>query len=485
MNCIDYLNILIKYAFINLSISYLFFKIYNYKELNNNNKIIVFSSCIVISIILTSLSKYVNPSSIFIISYLMLICVFKYITRYKFLYSAIVTLVALAISVILYVISIMISLFLFVIILNLANNNPIILLFAIFIETLSILLIFNIKRLKNGLSFFNNMEQPYDFVIFLSGIVIIVFSDLGKHIENSIKELYILGLILIIVSIFIWIKRKILLHYKSLLKEDTINDLQNKLKEEMNINRSIKSELDILTTINHKYSTRISALEFLVKKTQNNLIKNSKMNEITDLIKGLSEEYSMELLDNISVENKTGILSIDNLLEYFKLVCNKHNISYSVMVKTSIKEIIPNVIHINLLEVLISDMLNNSIIAINHSSTETRSILVKFDFLDCLQICIYDTGIPFEIDTLVKLGKERVTTHINDGGNGIGFFTTFRTLRKTNGSIVIEEYEKNKSKYSKCIIFKFDNKGEYIICSYRYKDIMNQSNGGIIIKSNP
>ncbi len=483
MNYIDYLNILIKYAFINLSISYLFFKIYNYKQLNNNKKTIVFSSCIIISIVLTVLSKYVNPSSIFIISYLMLICVFKYITRYKFLYLAIVALVALAISVILYVISIMISLFLFVVIFNFDNNNPIILLFANFMEALSILLIFSIKRLRNGLSFFNSMEEPYDFVIFLSGIVIIVFSDLGEYIENSLKELYILGLILIIVSIFIWIKRKILLHYKSMLKEDTINNLQNQLKEEKSINKSIKYELDTLATINHRYSTRISALEFLVKKTQNSLIKDSKINEINGLIKGLSEEYSIELMNNISVENKTGILSIDNLLEYFKLVCNKNNIAYSVIVKTSVKDIIPGVIHINLLEVLISDMLNNSIIAINHSTTETRSILIKFDFLDYLEICIYDTGIPFEIDTLVKIGKERVTTHINDGGNGIGFFTTFATLRKTNGSIIIEEYEKDKSQYSKGIIFKFDNKREYIIYSHRYKDIISQTNGGIIVKS--
>ena len=281
-------------------------------------------------------------------------------------------------------------------------------------------------------------------------------------------------------------------NYVKIIKVIPINfNLKSNLEKESILNsykiflKTCNFDIQIIIQSNKEDLTKhINKIEKNIIQ-ENNLIKNSKMNEITDLIRGLSEEYSMELFDNISVENKTGILSIDNLLEYFKLVCNKHNISYSVIVKTSIKEIIPNVIHINLLEVLISDMLNNSIIAINHSSTETRSILVKFDFLDCLQICIYDTGIPFEIDTLVKLGKERVTTHINDGGNGIGFFTTFRTLRKTNGSIVIEEYEKNKSKYSKCIIFKFDNKGEYIICSYRYKDIMNQSNGGIIIKPNP
>lgn len=114
---------------------------------------IVFSSCVVISILLTSFSKYINPSSVFIISYLILIFVFNYITKYRFSYSSIVTLVALAISVILYVISIMISLFLFVIIFNLDCNNPIILLFSIFMETLFLLLIFNIKRFKNGISF--------------------------------------------------------------------------------------------------------------------------------------------------------------------------------------------------------------------------------------------------------------------------------------------------------------------------------------------
>ena len=40
-----------------------------------------------------------------------------------------------------------------------------------------------------------------------------------------------------------------------------------------------------------------------------------------------------------------------------------------------------------------------------------------------------DNGVDFEVDTLAKLGLERVTTHKDTGGSGIGFMTTFETLK--------------------------------------------------------
>ena len=105
-----------------------------------------------------------------------------------------------------------------------------------------------------------------------------------------------------------------------------------------------------------------------------------------------------------------------------------------------------------------------------------------FDKIDDIyEIKIYDTGIEFEIETLLKLGKEQVTTHKDSGGTGIGFMTTFETLKESKGSLIIEE--DNSENYSKAIIIKFDNKCEYKIRSYRADEIIEQNkNSNIIIE---
>ena len=58
-----------------------------------------------------------------------------------------------------------------------------------------------------------------------------------------------------------------------------------------------------------------------------------------------------------------------------------------------------------------------------------------------------DTGVDFEIDTLVKLGLEAVTTNEDRGGTGTGFMTTFETMKETKASLIITEYPLSTEKH--------------------------------------
>ena len=59
--------------------------------------------------------------------------------------------------------------------------------------------------------------------------------------------------------------------------------------------------------------------------------------------------------------------------------------------------------------------------------------------------------------------------------------TTFETLSKTKGSLIIEEkYPMNNVDYTKVIKIRFDNKNEYIINSYRAEEIKKQCAGNRI-----
>ena len=53
----------------------------------------------------------------------------------------------------------------------------------------------------------------------------------------------------------------------------------------------------------------------------------------------------------------------------------------------------------------------------------------------------------------------------------MGFFTSFETLKKCRASIIISEFKDNI--YSKKISFIFDGKNDYIIKSYRYKELID------------
>lgn len=490
MNYIDYLNIFVKYLFINLLTCYICFKISNLKLSNLKSKLITIAICITISIIFTFCSKSFYPSYIIILSYFVLSFLYYSITKYKIYYSIVVTFVSLTLTIILYVISIFTILFICMPFSYLNKQSPIILIFTMLLELLLVFLIFRIKRFKNGFSFLKNKEYSYTIVLFLSVVVVLLFTAIGNYISNFINEFSLLGLTFILLSMFLWIKEKITLHYKNLLARDTIQNLQNKLDEQLHINETMKDEIEKLSVINHKFSSRISALELYVEKLSCNLHNNTELtNDILEakkLTKGLSVEFSNEMqitFKNNFLINQTGIVNIDNILEYFELECRNKNISFNVIVKSNIEYAVRKSIPLNLLETLIADTVKNSIIAINYSTNKNSKILVQFDAIDCFEFRIYDTGIEFEIDTLIKLGKEQITTHKSNGGNGIGFITTFETLNKTNGSFIIEEYKNDESQYSKCLIFKFDNKKQYIIRSYRAEEIKRKSNNELIIQS--
>ena len=113
----------------------------------------------------------------------------------------------------------------------------------------------------------------------------------------------------------------------------------------------------------------------------------------------------------------------------------------------------------------------DAIIAVESRGEEGGKILVNLLMQNenyCIDI--YDNGVDFDVDTLSKLGLERVTTHADTGGSGIGFMTTFETLKKAYASLIITEFE-NKTSFSKSISFRFDGESAFIIRSYRGEEL--------------
>lgn len=372
--------------------------------------------------------------------------------------------------------------------LNLTKQNIIEYIIIGIIQFMLIYLFFRIKRFKYGFTFINNEITNNRLKIIGLVISIIILITYTIYFVYSNVKIGTIFFILFIIGAFLmiyWIKKSIKKYYKEKMKERTVEIQQEQIKEKDETIKNLELELANVLEINHKYNHRLSAMEKAVTKLGYKLQANEEFaEEYADILSSLNElskEYKEEIA-SISKENelpKTNIFSIDNLLEYMKLEAEKSKIGFELKVNFDINEIIENKISKNRLETLLTDHIKDAIIAINSSENKERKIKVSFDKDKDYQIKFYDTGIEFEIETLLNLGLERITTHKMSGGTGIGFMTTFETLKECKASLIIEEY--NKQEYTKAVIIKFDDKSEYRIHSYRAEEIKNKTKNNRII----
>ncbi len=490
------INSLIKMVYINVLIYVVFIKITNYRENNWKKMCVLVITSIIEECIGLCLVNYVSRPLIMIFTYFIHGFVISKVTRKRFFYSFIISLISLTIIYLIYLISIIISgIIIQVIGCNIAKENIGILLMVIIIESIIMNALFRIKRIKNGIPFLQNENKISNIgvigMLFI-GIALTIYSI----IEKTTHTIYIFGgLVIESICMFIWIKQKITKYYKQKLKEKTIEELENEIKEKDKEIKNILEENQRIATINHKYSNRIKALEGFSNKviSKPEIVENMKVEfgdeflNFEKQVQKLSKEYTVEMEKNI--ENKipkTGIFGIDNILEYMNQEATKNNIKFNVKINGNINYMIENIVEQSRLETMLGDHIRDAIIAINSSNNTNKNILLILGIIDeHYEVCIYDTGIEFEIPTLLKLGLEQITTHKATGGSGIGFMTTFETLKSTKASLIIEEkHPMNKTDYTKAVRISFDGKNEYRINTYRAEEIRKENkNGRIIIKN--
>lgn len=429
MNNIIMINRIIKISLVNVMTYIVFMKLIGESNLKIKNNITIVIMSIIEGIICVLLSKYIEYSIILImICYLFHAILISKISKKSMRYSIILTFISLTITYLLYMISIAITaVSLKLVYRDMPEDSILILLIGMCVEILAINLLFKLKRFKNGIPFLKNEEKVNNIgiigVIFI-GIVLIIYSI----IPNTTHTRYIfVGLSIEAICLFIWIKKKITIYYKQKLKEQTVADLQNEIKEKDNKINEILEENKAIATINHKYSSRIKALEEFSSKivSKPELVEKMKTEFGEDYtvfaaqIKRISQEYSNEMKTKVTKENaipKTGIFGIDTLLEHMSTEATKSNISLDVKINASINYMVEDIISESALETLLGDHIKDAIIAINCSNNTNRRILVVISIVDkCYEINFYDTGIEFEIDTLIKLGKEQITTHKETG----------------------------------------------------------------------
>ena len=463
---------IIKMFFIILYTYYIEIKIIDRKtkEINTILMYIVF-------VPLAILTKTIKDTYGYLYSIVILIVVISFLIKrlmkLNLGYTLIVTTISLSINYVIFFVSIAIN-FIPNIIFKI-DNNFVSLVGVISIYSILVYIILKIKRLKKGIIFLQKKfkDEYTDIIVFNISLLLLLFIMYISNYTRIVTKT--LGFYFVIFSIimFITIQKSLQLYYKQKLQEREVEEIKEELKNKNKEIEELEKENLKLNKKNHSIAHKQKSLEYeLEQMGLNNQIMTE--NHVKDKIESLSKEIQNE---TVSIElTKTNIDKIDSMLKYMQSECVKNKIDFQLQVNGNIHHMINKHIEKEDLEILIADLIKNAIIAINHSENINKSILVRLGLIDgAYSLYVYDSGIEFEIDTLINLGIKPSTTHAKDGGTGMGLMNTFDTLKKYKASLIIDEYGKPvKDNFTKVIKIIFDSKSEYKIVSYRKKNIQEK-----------
>ena len=478
----------LKMFVINILVYYCFIKIANIKKAKGI--VIMLITNFILMGVSAYLELFVNFPLAEIIVYLLYSIIIGVILKVKIGYSLITGIISYAVCLICFGASTMLSFIPYKLIYTIFNvENPFFNLMIMLIMQIGLVYgFFKIRRFKNGFDFLRNKfnNDFADVIVANVGvIVILIYCLIGNYNENYDREVasnLVITFIIITIAMIITIQKVFMMYYKQNLMKRIIGDYERELKEKDDEIARLNKERFNISKITHEFYNRQKALELAVKRlTEVGKINVETAEELSalDKINNLTDEYTSKLkaMQSLPTLPLTEIPEIDDMFKYMQSECSKNNIEFKLKIAGNIFHLINNIIPKNKLETMIGDHIRDAIIAVNANNTENKEIFVILGIKDNkYELCIYDTGIEFEIETLLKLGLEPVTTHKETGGTGIGFLTTFETLKETKASLIIrEESPVKENQFTKAVIIRFDNKSQYKICSYRANQIKKQN----------
>ena len=364
------------------------------------------------------------------------------------------------------------------------NNDYIELASIMVIYFVLIILLWKINRIKHGITFLKRQKnnEYFNMVLFYISVGIILLVIMISNYQEGITSKFGVMLIIFAIVMFITIWKSLQLYYKQQMLEKVLEKTQKDLADKTEEVKKLEAENLSFSEISHSIAHRQDSLKHKLEKLSTNTEFADEISinaQIDNITKDLRKKTKIDL-------EKTGIEIVDDMLDCMQAKCVENNIDFQLQINGNIYHMTNNYIAKEDLEILLADHIKDAIIAINHCENINKSILVRIGKIDGIYgVYFYDSGIEFEFNTLLNLGKIPITTHKSEGGTGMGFMNTFKTLSKTKGSLEIEEIGKpSKSNFTKVLKFKFNNKNEYKIISYKGKELKEKDEENKLIIEN-
>lgn len=339
------------------------------------------------------------------------------------------------------------------------------------------------NRLKNGLSILIKSNSATIGIIFsFVYILYIIIISTSQTSKISVQAyLIVISSVCAFLLLYYW-QHRITQTYLERLRIANENSLENEitsLKEEI---ITLKADNHHLTQIVHKDNKLVPAMEMTVLEflQSANVLSTKELvtrgNELSRMLQEMARER-VGVLTSVSSTNNSmpssGLIAIDGLLSYMERSATEHNIKYKVKIDNPIKDLILTALREDDLRHLLSDLIENAIIATNHSEFPKQISIHLGSLQDKFLLEISDSGIPFNPNTYQNFGYEHCSTHQEDGGTGTGLLDIWSIKKKYKSSLYIYEYESSSNVFTKKISFLFDGKNHFLLKTYRDKEIKN------------
>lgn len=340
--------------------------------------------------------------------------------------------------------------------------------------------LFRFKRIQKGIKYIYtpiliNIVSVVGVFMIISLTIIQLFSSP----DNRIKLIPFYIVIVALIFFFLW-QRQIKRYYNSKLRKLELESLRQELEEKNATIRKLSDDNDSLARIIHKDNKLIPAMltavtEYLdPENMRTDAEREAQGKALADQLKELAKDRMGILGESTHTDRTlplTGHAAVDAMLSYMKKRADMAGIRYEVKLHPDFASRIGPEISEADLSHLLSDLIENAIIATN--SAEHKSLLVHLGILyDAPTVEVSDSGIPFAPEVYQDFGLQKHSTHLVEGGSGIGLMDIWELKKKYAASLHIYEYPPETAPFTKKLSMVFDHKKHYLIRSYRPEEIV-------------
>lgn len=406
---------------------------------------------------------------------LLLIFIFAFYISSRIQFSIILTTISYCLSICLYGISSFIIDFIAFALFNHLLSYTVFSILSSFLQILLVILIFRIKRFKNGFYFLFSTK-----IINIATFVCVILLSLLIYIYT--EQNFLLGfcsIILTLAFLIYWWQAQITKAYRRNLELRELESMRTEMAELKLKMQELTDENERLARITHRDNTLISALKkatekYLSTDFANPAVALETRNQLLENINTLSigrTSFVDKHKEKSSRKFETGLKLLDALLHEMDEKALEMNISFAVHMGTSLDSFIPKEISEEDLVHTVDDLLKNAFKAT--TSCEKRMVQLQFYKLGKhFVVEVADTGIPFEVKSLVNMGIEKLTTY--EDGSGIGLVDIWTTKEKYGATYHLDECI-NAATFSKKVSLTFDKKNRYSIRTLRKDEILQMS----------
>ena len=475
-----------RYYFLFFNSIIVFHKLIHPAPCSKLNKVINF----ILPCLLSCISFFPHfRAELFLLSIILLVIYFSFYTSnpktafVTYLLSFCISLCVFTISSLLITVCIILPIFK----MNLDYENLFIIAMGL-LQTLLIQFIFMQKRFKHGMPFLYS-STVINVGTFLGFLSIAIYAFARKHPNSTyqIQNIRIWAVLIMLCLFLHWWQSQLTKTYRKRLAQLELESLRTELEQKTALLKKLETQNEEMGRLIHKDNKLIPSMEhavssYLASGFTDIALQQAQGEALLSDLKEFSEARRgiLSTFAPISAPKyNTGIPSLDAILVYMYQKAQVQDIRFYAAATPESIAALPPALTTKKLVHMLSDLLENAIIA-TKTSTE-KQIQVQIYLANGLfTIEVADTGCSFEPATLISFGLEKASTHLTEGGSGIGLLDIWKIKEETKASIHIHEYEAG-APFSKKLFITFDKKNKYVIHTWRDKELSPLVNRGDIV----